>query len=213
MKSFGKRSALRLTCSFSRLVVTPYRAASSASSRTLRPRSTTMARVTSSIDMREVRERVDTGSGRLGLTARISPRPADDPLTRLDQVFDLPLEPQRPDERKGANVGVGKVRLQPRRCGEQRPSLRDDIVDQHDSPDHPRRPDHGKRLVVLVYRRALAAERGCGLADRELTLQPRPYRAGQADVPERDGELRRHPRRIAPRRTPRHRDEYGARRE
>ena len=146
----------------------------------------------------------------LGLTARISPRPANDPLTRLDQVFDLPLEPQRPHERKGANVGVGKLRLHPRRCGEQRPSLRDHIVDQHNSPDHLRRPDHGKRLVVLVYRRALAAERGCGSADRELTLQPRPYRAREAYVPERDRELPRDPWRLAPRGAPRDRDEYRA---
>jgi hypothetical protein len=38
MKSSGKRDRLRLTCSFIRLVVTPYRTARSASSRTLCPR-------------------------------------------------------------------------------------------------------------------------------------------------------------------------------
>jgi hypothetical protein len=149
----------------------------------------------------------------LGLTARISPRPANDPLTRLDQVFDLPLEPQGPDERKSANVGVGKLCLHPRRCGEQRASLRDDVVDQHYSPDHLLRPDYGKRLVVLLYGRALAAERGCGLADRELTQQAWPYCAREAYVPEGDRELPRDPRRLAPRRTPGHRDEYSARRE
>src|ERR1700726_2081901 len=111
MKSSGNRSALRLTCSFNRLVVTPYRAASSASSRTLRPRSTTMAPLTSSMDVTEVRDLADSESKRLRLTARISPRPANDPLTRLEQVFDPPLESQRPDERKSTNVGVGKLPL------------------------------------------------------------------------------------------------------
>src|SRR5438309_9230973 len=137
MKSVGTRSRLRRTCSFNRLVVTPYRAASSASSRTLRPRSTTMARLTSSIDVSELRDRVDSKSGRLRLTTRISPRPANHPLTWLEQVLDPPLESQGPDERQGANVGVGKVRLHARRRGQQRPSLRHDIVDQHYSADHP----------------------------------------------------------------------------
>src|SRR5438034_3814785 len=88
MKSVGNRSRLRRTCSFNRLVVTPYRAASSASSRTLRPRSTTMARLTSSIDVSELRDRVDSKSGRLRLTARVSSRPANHPLTGLEQVPD-----------------------------------------------------------------------------------------------------------------------------
>jgi hypothetical protein len=48
IKSSGNRSALRLTCSFNRLVVTPYRVASSASSKTQRLLNTTMARLTSS---------------------------------------------------------------------------------------------------------------------------------------------------------------------
>jgi hypothetical protein len=43
-----------------------FRAAVSArESLNMRPRSTTMARVTSSMDVRDVRDRVDTGSGRL----------------------------------------------------------------------------------------------------------------------------------------------------
>src|SRR5216117_2941361 len=118
MKSVGNRSRLRRTCSFNRLVVTPYRAASSASSRTLRPRSTTMARLTSSIDVSELGDRVDSKSGRLRLTARISPRPANHPLTGLEQVLDPPLESQGADERKVAGVGhTVELSLQQRLSG------------------------------------------------------------------------------------------------
>ena len=162
------------------------------------------------MDVTEVRDLADSESELLRLTARISPRPANDPLTRLDQVFDPRLKSQGPDEGKGANVGMGELPLHARGCSEQRPSLGDDIIDQHYFPDHPQRPDHGKRLVVLVYGRALAAERGCGLADRELTLQARPYGAREADVPECDRELPRDPRRLAPRGAPRNRDEHRA---
>ena len=60
---------------------------------------------------------------------------------------------------------------------------------------------------MLLYGRALAAERGCGPADRELTAQARPYDAREANVPERVGELRCDPRRLALRSAPRDRDE------